>query len=139
MVLEEIITVSGASGLFKLYSRLPNGLILEDINNHNKKLYPSRKHQFTPLATIGIYTYQDTIPLKDVFHRLFAQESLPDDKTADKDMHSWFRTVLPEYDEYRVRTTDIRKLLKWFIALKSAEIITAENTKEEEQPEEEKK
>lgn len=131
MSMDEIISGSGLSSLYKVYGNQQSGLILEDVATGEKKFYASRKHQFTPLATIGIYTFEDTIPLKDVFLRFFQEATLPATTESDKDLHTFFGKVVPEYDPDRVRTSDIRKMLKWFQLLQKAEVITPDNLKEE--------
>ncbi len=45
-----------------------NGLIIEDLASGKKRFASARKHQFTPLESIGIYTDDgDTTELKNVF------------------------------------------------------------------------
>ena len=40
----------------------------------------------------------------------------------DAQVRAYFKTILPEYDEDRVYTTDIRKLFQWYNQLIAADI-----------------
>ncbi len=40
----------------------------------------------------------------------------------DGALREYFKTILPEYDEDRVYTTDIRKLLSWYNQLIAADV-----------------
>jgi len=59
MKFDEMVAVSGMSGIYKLVANRSNGLIIEDVDSGKRKLAPARKHQFTPLASIGIYTGEE--------------------------------------------------------------------------------
>ena len=59
MKIEEFVAVSGLSGLYKMVANRNNGLIVADLDTGKRKFAPARKHQFTPLASIGIYTNQN--------------------------------------------------------------------------------
>ena len=67
MNLEPFVAVSSEPGLFKLVASRNNGLVLESLDSGKSKFYSVRKHQFTPLGTVAIYTLEDTSPLADVF------------------------------------------------------------------------
>ena len=66
MNIEGIINVSGKPGLHKIVSQGKNSVIVESLTD--QKRMPIYSH--TPansLEEIGIYTYDDTLPLVDVF------------------------------------------------------------------------
>ena len=65
MKLDEFVAVSGLPGVFKMVANRNNGLIVENIETGKRKFAPTRRHQFTPLASIGIYTDgpEDTLEL----------------------------------------------------------------------------
>ncbi len=54
--LDNLVAVSGLPGLFKTAANRPNGLLIENIDTGRTKFASIRKHQFTPLETVGIYT-----------------------------------------------------------------------------------
>ena len=122
MKLENIISVTGLPGLYKLVASRPNGLLIEALDTKKRQFVSARKHQFTPLVSVGIYTYLDTIGLDEVLKRVHASESTtPVPETNDKadDLRAWFKGIVSDHDEERVHINDIRKLIKWYTALKT--------------------
>ena len=66
MNIEGIINVSGKTGLHKIVSQGKNSVIVESLTDG--KRMPVYSHtSANSLEEIGIYTYEDTIPLGDVF------------------------------------------------------------------------
>ena len=121
MKLDNIISVSGISGLHKLLATRPNGLLIESFENGKRQFVSGRKHQFTPLVSIGIYTYADVVGLDEVLKKLHENEStspLPDPNDKAEVLRTWFRTIVSDHDEDRVHINDIRKLIKWYLFLK---------------------
>ncbi len=100
MKIENLVAVSGLTGLFKVVANRSNGLIIEDLTTGKHKFAPARLHQFTPLESTGIYTNTET--------------------------HDYFEDILPNYDKDQVKTSDIRKAIKWFNILKEMDLLTAE-------------
>lgn len=126
MKLEEYIAVSGMSNVYKLVTSKQNGLILQDLDTGRTKFYPVRKHQFTPMASVAIYTLEDTIPLVDVFARMKDKiETMPVPKPSSDKMVllEYFENIVPDYDEDRVYVSDIKKVVKWFTYLNDRKII----------------
>ncbi|MFM8448803.1 MAG: DUF5606 domain-containing protein [Haliscomenobacter sp.] len=138
MNLEKFVAVSGISGLQKLVANRNNGLIVEDLATGKRRFVPARGHQFTPLASIGIYTNDgDTTELKNVFERMLEKQAAtpPVDVNSDASvLHAYFLEVLPEYDQDRVKTSDIKKTIKWFTFLNERDLFNepAEEESEEE-------
>lgn len=134
MKFEDLVAVSGMSGVFKLVANRSNGLIIEDLDSGKKKLAPSRKHQFTPLASIGIYTgLDDTTELSEVFRimrdQLDSNPPVAANASSGEQLATYFKKILPDYDTDRVHSGDIKKLIKWFNFLHKRDLIPA---KEEE-------
>lgn len=131
MNLEQLVAVSGMQGIYKVVGNRSNGLIIEDLENGKRRFAPSRNHQFSPLESISIYTYDDSVPLKDVFQSMKDQyETLPpvDHNASNQELNEYFRNILEEYDEDRVKISDIKKVIKWFGFLKNLGFIDAEET-----------
>lgn len=130
MNLENLIAVSGLPGIFRLVANRNNGLIIEDLDSGKKRFAPARKHQFTPLASIAIYTDDgDSAELKNVFRNMQDQytDNPPVNPSAStEDIHEYFADVLPNYDRDRVKTGDIKKVLKWFSFLQEKDFLTAD-------------
>ncbi len=132
MNFDEIIAVSGLTGLYRMVANRSNGLIVEELGSGKRRFASSRKHQFTPLASIGIYTDDgDAMELKKVFRNM--QDQLEDNppvapSLAAEDLHEYFMDILPNYDKDRVKTNDIKKVLKWFAFLKENDMLSLEET-----------
>ena len=134
MKIDEFVAVSGMSGLYKMVANRSNGLIVESLDNGKRIFAPARKHQFTPLASIGIYTDDDTAELKVVFRAMLEQlESnppLPLSSSTDE-LVEYFGTVLPEFDRDRVYVSDIKKVIKWFNFLNERELLDLAELRDE--------
>ena len=143
MNLEEYVAVSGMPGLFRLVANRNNGLVVADLDSGKSKFAPSRKHQFTPLASIGIYTETDTEELSVIFKTMLQQlERNPPvpAKSSTEDIVEYFSKILPEFDRDRVNVSDIRKVIKWFNFLNERDLLSLveEGEEKEETLEEEK-
>lgn len=119
MNLEKLVAVSGKPGIYKMAANRPNGLIIEDLDSGKKMFAPSRRHQFTPLESISIYTESDdsTVELKQVFINMLSMiETTPvaDPKGSGLAVKEYFAEVLPDFDRDKVLVSDIKKLIKWF-------------------------
>jgi len=136
MNIDEFVAVSGKAEIFKLASSKTNGLLLEDIDNGKTKFYPVRKHQFTPLGSVSIYTLEDTEPLKDIFLKMKEMEnklSVPVYNADKMVLLEYFENILPDYDEDKVYPSDIKKVIKWFTFLNDRGLIVPEIKSSEEE------
>jgi len=136
MNLEPYIAVSGIGPLFKLVASKSNGLVLESLEDGKAKFYSTRKHQFTPLGTVAVYTLGGTTPLGDVIGSMYDKMGTtpPVDTKGEKHLiEEYFETVLPEYDEDRVPLKDMKKIIKWFVFLNDRGLLSksTDNTEEE--------
>ena len=140
MDLSKLVAISGKPGIYRMISNKENGLIVEDLDNGKKRFVSGRKHQFTPLESISIYTWDDTVELKTVFQAMFEQledNPLPANKDKADTLRAYFTKILPNHDTERVYTNDISKLIKWFKFLESRNLISAESVEEETSQDEE--
>jgi hypothetical protein len=131
MKLDNIIAVSAMPGLYKLIATRPNGLLIESFENGKRQFVSVRKHQFTPLVSIGIYTYTDVAALDDVFKKIDEtreQNPVPDPNDKADQLRTWFKTIVADHDDDRVHINDIRKVIKWFTFLRQHawEMVTAD-------------
>lgn len=134
MDLTIIISVAGRPGLFKVVGRSKNGLIAESLIDQ-KRIPVRSTDKVSALSDISIFTYSDDLPLKEVLQKMHIQyDGKPTaDKLSDGDwMASELRKVLPEYDENRVYTSDLKKLFKWYNLLAELNLIDQESEKDEE-------
>lgn len=144
MDLTGIISISGKPGLFKIVAQSKAAVIVEDVEN--KKRFPAHsRHKISALEDISIYTYEEDVPLKDVYSKLYEHtdgKKAISHKEDSKKLRSELASFLPDYDEDRVFDSDIKKLFQWFNLLHRSgilkEVIEAEKKKEEDEKKEEK-
>ena len=126
MQLEKIISISGKPGLFKLISQLRNGFIIEDVTTQ-KKISISNTSQVSLLDNISMYTFDNEVPLFDVFENIAKKEDYKatiSHKASPEELRSFMAEVLPNYDVERVHDSDIKKLAQWYNILQKAGYIT---------------
>jgi len=121
MTIDEIVAVSGMPGLYKIGGSRPNGMIVEDLDSGKSKFVSMRKHQFTPLGTVAIYTHEDATEINTVFETIAAKETSvppPPLNSPSGQLFDYFEKILPDYDRDRVMVSDVKKVIKWFYFLK---------------------
>jgi len=125
MSLEKITSISGFPGLFKIIATRKDGVVAEDLQTGKSIFASSRKHQFTPLASIGIYTDDgDSIALFQLYKNMLENiSSLPENEQSEDANKTFFGIALPTYDRERVYPKDIKKSIKWFRFLNEKSII----------------
>ena len=125
MNIEGIINVSGKSGLHKIVSQGKNSVIVESLTD--KKRMPVYSHTgANSLEEIGIYTYDDTKPLSEIFDDIAKKEDCKQaisHKSSTNELNTYFREILTDYDEERVYISDIKKVIQWYNALQKAGLI----------------
>jgi hypothetical protein len=137
MDLKNIVSVSGLGRLFKMDTQRENGLIVEPLEGGKKKFVSARKHMFTPLENITIYTLDDSMAIKEVFERMKNKEeelaTANPKKSTDEELHAYMANIAPEYDPERVYASDIKKMIKWYKALDAQGLVTVEEGAESEE------
>jgi hypothetical protein len=119
MTLSDIATVSGKSTLFKVLKPGKSGVILESLDETKTKIVATANHRLSILSEISIYTTskEGTVPLDEVFKRIHKEYAADLGLDADADgaeLRSFLKSVVPDYDEDRVYTSDMKKLVKWY-------------------------
>lgn len=140
MDLESFVSVSGIGGIHKVISTRNNGLIIEDLNTGKTRFISSRKHQFTPLESISVYTDDgDSQALSEVFQAIKDQETDNPIAKANDDIKSYFEKILPNYDKDRVHASDMKKILKWYSFLAEKNLLQPKKESEKTESKEEEK
>jgi hypothetical protein len=135
MNLKDILAISGLPGLHKMVDSRGNGLLVQGMDGGKTKFYSMRKHQFTPMETVAIYTMSDTIELSEIFQRMLDQvnENPPVGvKESKEKIEDYFASIVPDYDEDRVYVSDMKKVIKWFNILNERGYLTMDPEDEEE-------
>ena len=133
-MLKKILSIAGKQGLFRLVSQGKNMLIVESLLNGKRT--PAYAHdKIISLGDIAIYTVEDDVPLADVLEAVKAKNEGKhiDIKAIGNDaaVREYFKTILPDFDEDRVYTTDIKKVFNWYNQLLDAGITTFKEEKAE--------
>lgn len=124
-MLKTILSISGRPGLFKLVNQGKNMLIVESLATGKRT--PAYAHdKVISLGDIAIYTEDEDTPLADVFETIKEKnDGKPVDVKAlggDKEIRDYFATILPDFDDDRVYTNDIKKVFSWYNQLIAAGI-----------------
>lgn len=126
MEYRQIVAVTGLGGLYQLMSTKNDGAIVRSLTDKNIKFVSARIHNITPLESIEIYTTGDNVRLHEVLEKIKQDDSqiaVLNSKKDDKATKAYFKTILPDFDEERVYTSDIRKVLKWYDILKANDLL----------------
>ena len=104
-----------------------NGLVVEDIDTGKTKFVSVRKHQFTPLETVAIYTDIDACEMKEVFKKIKTSDIvIPPLSSSPKDLFTYFAQILPDYDRDQVMISDVKKVLKWYKFLNERNLLNSD-------------
>jgi len=119
MDLKEIATISGKSGLFKVFKPTKTGLILETLDEKKAKVITSIYHRVSVLDEISIFTTDGdgSIPLGQVLktiHQEYRDDTGVTSKSDPRELKSFLKSIVPNYDPERVYVSDIKKLVSWY-------------------------
>jgi hypothetical protein len=119
MKFEEIASVSGKGGLFKILKPSKSGVILESLDAKKTKLVVGADSRVSIFSEISIYSHTEdgATPLEEVMqsiHEEFEGDTGLDKNSAPDELKSFLSHVLPDYDEERVYVSDIKKLVSWY-------------------------
>lgn len=137
MSLKGILSIAGLPGLYKVVAQSKNGFIVESVADKKRQPVASTQ-RISMLEDISIYCTSGDTPLKQVMLKMKendAAASAISPKADNKELQSFFTTILPDYDQDRVYTSDIQKVIKWYHSLK--DVVTFEDDAEEDKKEEE--
>lgn len=121
MDLKDIVAVTGKPGLYEIKAQSKGGIIVESLID-GKKIPVSVTQNLSALNEIAIYTYEEEVPLRIIFKAIGEKEGGKEaisPKESGKVLTSYFREVLPNFDEERVYTSNIKKVLQWYNLLAS--------------------
>ncbi|MBT3547385.1 MAG: DUF5606 domain-containing protein [Flavobacterium sp.] len=134
MEFNKIISVAGKPGLFHAISQTKSGFIVESLIDKKRFPIPSTNN-VSLLENIAIYTYEEEVPLLTVFKSMYekteGKEAISHKESGQK-LTAYFSEVLPGYDEERVYTSNIKKVIQWYNLLVSSglDFSTIEATKQ---------
>jgi hypothetical protein len=128
MSIKKILSVSGKPGLYELKIQTRTGFVAESLLD-GKKITVGMRANVSLLSEIAVYTYTEEIRLAEVLIAIATKENegpALSHKEDDAKLKAYFREVLPEFDEDRVYTSDIKKILNWYNLLQPKGFVTVE-------------
>jgi len=138
MELKDIVAINGKPGLYEIKAQSKGGIIVKSLID-SKKFPVTATHNISALNEIAVYTYEEEIPLRIIFKSIGEKENGKEaisPKENGKVLTSYFREVLPNFDEERVYTSNIKKILQWYNLLASKNFDFTSIKIEEEETEE---
>ena len=118
-MINEILTISGKQGLFKLLTRGRGALIVENIDETKKRMPIQATDKVVGLGDISIFTEEKEMPLRLVFQAIedkVGKNPVEFDykKSQDSDLVDFFGTIIPDFDRERVYPSHMRKIFTWY-------------------------
>ncbi len=131
MNVDKILAISGKPGLYELKIQTRSGFLAESLLD-GKKITVGMKSNVSLLSEISMYTYSEEKPLVEILRAIAVKENegpaLSHKEDNDK-LISYFREILPDFDEDRVYVSDIKKLLNWYNILQAKGMVSKEEPK----------
>jgi hypothetical protein len=134
MSLQKILAISGKPGLYELKLQTRTGFVAESLID-GKRITVGLRSNVSLLSEIAVYTYTEEVKLAEVFKAIAAKEQdglALSHKESNDIMFSYFREVMPEFDEERVYISDIKKILNWYNMLHPKGIVSIDALTSEE-------
>ena len=133
MSLQKILAISGKPGLFELKLQTRTGFVAESLID-SKKITVGMKSNVSLLSEIAVYTYNQEVKLAEVFKAIATKENEGPAISHKEDnlvLVTYFREVMPEFDEDRVYPSDIKKILNWYNMLQAKGLLSIESLTQE--------
>lgn len=119
MEFNKIIAVTGKPGLFEVISQSKTGIIVKSLVDG--KRFPILSTQnVSLLENIAIFTYEEEVPLLTIFKSISEKEEGKETishKESGAKLTAFFSEILPDFDQERVYTSNIKKIVQWYNAL----------------------
>ncbi len=125
MNFKDIATVAGKPGLYKVLKPTRSGVVLESMDDKKAKLVAGMAQRVSILSDISIYTLTEegAEPLESVMKKIEAEykgDTGVDSTSSDSELRAFLKSVLPDFDDARVYTSDIKKLVAWYKIIRGA-------------------
>lgn len=133
MDLSKILSIAGKPGLYQIISQSRGGVVAKSLID-GKKMSIGQTLRVSTLSDISIYVEDGDEPLYNVLkhiHEIYGEKELDIDQKDSDALRGFLREILPEHDEERVYTSDIKKVIKWYNMLLENDLL--DFTEEEEE------
>ena len=136
MEFSKIIAIAGKPGLYQVISQSKNAIIAESLIDKKRGAINAAQN-VSLLENIAIYTYEEDLPLLDVFKAISEKtegKTAISHKESNQKLEDFFLEALPNYDTERVYTSNIKKVIQWYNILIEAgfDFSNVEETSKEE-------
>lgn len=121
MNLRGLVAVTGKPGLFKLVGQNKNGFVIESLDKQQVRYIVNLSTtKMATLEDITIFSEGDEeIKLIRVFEEIKSySKPVPAAKSDGTTLRNFFREIVPEHDESRVYSSDIKKIINWYNTIK---------------------
>lgn len=119
--LKEIAHISGKPGLFKILKPTRNGVIVETLDAAKKRMVVSGQTRISVLNDISLYLedhQESTLPFDELFKKIHekyqGKMEFDPKKASDEELFAEMGTIVPNYDQEKVYSSDIKKILSWY-------------------------
>ena len=139
MEFSKIISITGKPGLYQVISQSKNAIIVEGLTD-KKRVAVNSTQNVSLLENIAIYTYEEDLPLYDDFKAIAdktGNEKAISHKESNNKLVAFFAEALPNYDDERVYTSNIKKVIQWYNLLIEAGFDFSKTEEESEKTESE--
>jgi hypothetical protein len=118
MEFNDLASVNGKSGLYKIIKAGRQGVIMESLDESKKRIIAGPSQQVSILGDISIYTVsEENEPLLEVLRKIreeFGENTGLGPDTTQEELRAFMKHILPEHDEEKVYPSNIRKLVNWY-------------------------
>jgi hypothetical protein len=134
MKFSEIASIAGRGGLFHVLKPTRSGVIVETLDDQQKKLVVGANQRVSILQEVSVYTTgpEESVPLEEVMRKIHAEFGQdPGVDTADgEELKAFLKHVVPNYDTARVYVSDMKKIVNWYklLVANAPEVLTQEDT-----------
>lgn len=129
MDLNEILSIAGKAGLYKVVTQSKNGVIVESLLD-GKRATAFAHERISSLEEISIFSETEDVPLKQVFKIISEKQEGKEaisHKSSGKELKTFFLDIMPDYDQDRVYVSDIKKVLQWYNLLLKKDMLEFED------------
>ena len=128
MNVEKILAIAGKPGLYSLKVQTRTGFVAESFID-GKRITVGLRSNVSLLSEVSMYTTTEEKPLVDVMRSIAKKENngpTPAFKDDKVQLAAYFLEILPDYDQDRVYTSDIKKVINWYNILQAKGLVSAE-------------
>jgi hypothetical protein len=139
--IKDVVSLTGVSGLFQIVKSDDRAIIVESIDERQKRQMVRGNMMISKLLDISIYTKDESEPLLTILNNIQEKygKDLPVTKKSSKDeLMDFLEEVLPGYDKERVYASNVKKLIGWYEIISAYDIDLVVETEEEEEETEDK-